>query len=342
VFKVQDEIAAAVVAALKVQLLPQQTLSNRPHSANPEAYDQYLIGRQFSNRDNEGDWRHAIAAFQRSIALDPGYAPAYASLAATQGSLADVKGDSAGMETAMRNATTAIRLAPTLPDGYVSRGVARMSANHDWAGAEKDLDKALALDAGDSNVQVAHARLMIGTGRLDDAIAAARKGVQLDPLSSRAWSDLGRYLNAARRFSEARDAMGRALEMSPESSYALFHRGETALLEGQFAEALSWFGKAESGYGLAGVSMAQHSLARASQSNEALDAEIKQFAESSAYQIAEAYAWRGEKDAAFQWLDRAVEQRDGGLSFIRCDPLIDNLRSDPRYGALLRRLGLPA
>ena len=342
VFKVQDEIAAAVVAALQVQLLPQQTLAKRPHSANPESYDQYLIGRQFSNRDNESDWRHAIAAFKRSIALDPNYAPAYASLGATQGSLADVMGDVAGMETAMRSSSTAIRLAPSLPDGYVSRGVARMSANHDWAGAQKDLDRALELDPGDSNVQVAHARLMMGIGRLEDAIAAARRGVQLDPLSSRAWSDLGRYLNAAGSYSEARDAMDRALEMSPESSYALFHRGETALLEKKFTEALVWFGKADNGYGLAGISMAQHSLARDSQSDQSLDNEIKQFAQSSAYQIAEAYAWRGEKDSAFQWLDRAVAQRDGGLSFIRCDPLIKNLRSDPRYGALLRRLGLPA
>ena len=342
VFKVQDEIAAAVVAALKVQLLPEQSLSRRPRSANAEAYDQYLIGRQFSARGSEADWRRAIAAFNRSIELDPGYAPAYAELAAVQGALADALGDIAGIEASLRNADTAIRLAPTLPDGYVSRGIARMSANHDWAGAEEDIDKALALDAGDSTVQVARARLMVGTGRLAEAIASARKGVQLDPLSSRAWSDLGRYLNAAHAFADAREAMDRALEMSPDSNYALFHFGETALLEGRFQDALAPFGKAGNGYGLAGIAMAQHSLGHARESRQALDALIAQFAQNAAYQVAEAYAWRGEKDDAFLWLDRAVAQRDGGLSFIKCDPLIANLRNDPRYGALLRRLGLPA
>jgi serine/threonine-protein kinase len=246
------------------------------------------------------------------------------------------------MEESLRSADTAIRLAPTLPDGYVSRAISRMSSNHDWRGAEADVNRALALDAGDSTVQVARARLMIGLGRLPEAIAAARKGVQLDPLSARAWTDLGRYLNAAHRFPEARDAIDRAVEMSPESNYALFHLGETALLEGNFQAALAPFGKAGSGYGLAGVAMAQHSLGNAAESKRVLDAEIAQFAQNAAYQIAEAYAWRGEKDAAFAWLDRAVVQRDGGLSFFKCDPLIENLRSDPRYEALLRRLGLPA
>lgn len=342
VFKVQDEIAAAVVAALKVQLLPAQSFADRPRSANTEAYDQYLIGRQFATQGNEENWRRAMAAYQRAIALDPGFAAAYAELASTQGVLADALGDTAGMQLSLRTADKAIQLAPTLPDGYVKRAVDRMSFNHDWSGAEADVNKALALDAGDSTVQVARARLMIGLGRLPDAIAAASKGVQLDPLSPRAWTDLGRYLNAAHRFPEARDAIDRALEMSPESNYALFHRGETALLEGHFQEALAQFDKAGSGYGLAGAAMAQHSLGHAAESKRTLDAEIAQFAQNAAYQIAEAYAWRGEKDAAFAWLDRAVAQRDGGLSFMKCDPLLANLHGDPRYRALLQRLGLPA
>ena len=342
VFKVQDEIAAAVVDALKVQLLPTQSLATRPRSANPEAYDQFLIGRQFSTRGTEPDWRRAIAAFQKAIALDPAYAPAYAELASAQGVLADAKGDAAGMQASLHSADTAIGLAPALPDGYVARAIDRMTFDHDWHGAESDINKALALDAGDATVQFAQARLMVSLGRLPEAIAAARRSTQLDPLSPRAWADLGRYLNANHQLKQARDATHRALEISPESSYALFHLGETALLEGKPQDALTAFEKSlASGYGLPGVAMARHSLGQDKESLDAMTQQIARFAQSGAYQIAEAYAWRGEKDEAFAWLDRAYAQRDGGLAFIKCDPLLANLVGDPRFGTLLQKLGLP-
>lgn len=342
VFKVQDEIAAAVVDALKVQLLPTQSLAARPHSANPEAYDQFLIGRQFNTRGTEPDWHRAIAAFEKAIALDPGYAPAYAELASAQGVLADAKGDAAGMQASLHNADAAVRLAPALPDGYVARAIGRMIFNHDWRGAESDIDKALALDAGDATVQFARARLMVSLGRLPEAIAAARRSTQLDPLSPRAWADLGRYLNADHQLQSGREAIQRALEISPGSRYASFHLGETALLEGKPQEALRAFaGSIDSGYGLAGIAMARHSLGQDRDSLDALRQQIAKFAQGGAYQIAEAYAWRGEKDEAFHWLDRAYAQRDGGLAFIKCDPLMANLQGDPRYGALLKKLGLP-
>ena len=342
VFKVQDEIAAAVVDALKVQLLPTQSLATRPHSANPDAYDQFLIGRQFNTRGTEPDWHRAIAAFGKAITLDPGYAPAYAELASAQGVLADAKGDTAGMQASLRSADIAIRLAPALPDGYVARAIDRMTFNHDWRGAEADIDKALALDAGDATVQFAQARLMVSLGRLPEAIAAARKSTQLDPLSPRAWADLGRYLNADHQLQAGREAIQRALEISPESKYASFHLGETALLEDKPQDALRAFaGSIDSGYGLAGIAMARHSLGQDKESLEAMRQQIARFAQSGAYQIAEAYAWRGEKDEAFHWLDRAYAQRDGGLAFIKCDPLMANLPGDPRCGALLKKLGLP-
>mgnify|MGYP003296184573 CR=1 FL=1 len=117
VFKVQDEIAAAVVDALKVKLLPKQSFANRPRSRNTEAYDQYLIGNQFNLRANLENWQRASAAYRRAIALDPGFAPAYAALAGSLGGLADAQGDAAGMALSLQNAETAIRLAPDLPDG---------------------------------------------------------------------------------------------------------------------------------------------------------------------------------------------------------------------------------
>jgi TolB-like protein/thioredoxin-like negative regulator of GroEL len=341
VFKVQDEIAAAVIAALKVKLLPAQSFANRPRSQNPEAYDQFLIGNQFNDRSNQQGWQRASAAYRRSIALDPDFAPAYAALAGSLGALADVHGDPAGMMLSEKYSEKTIQLAPNIPDGYVSRSYVRMAYRRDWHGAEADLDKALALAPNDGAVQLAHARMLIVLNRLPEAIAAARKSTELDPLWPPAFADLGRYLNADHQFTAARQALNRALEISPESSYALYHLGETALLEGKFKEALDSFRKAEAGYGLAGIAMAQHSLGNEKESLQALDEEIARYGNGAGFQIAEAFAWRGEKDRAFEWLDRAHARNDGGLAFIKSDPLLANLYDDPRFKAIVAMLGLP-
>ena len=116
----------------------------------------------------------------------------------------------------------------------------------------------------------------------------------------------------------------------------------TDLLQGRAAESVAYFRKAAGGYGVAGVAMAEHTLGHTRESQQALDAEVAEFSQGSAYQIAEAYAWRGESDKAFAWLDRAYAQKDGGLTFIKMDPLLASIAHDPRFGALLAKLGLSA
>ena len=340
VFKVQDEIAAAVVDALKVQLLPHQALSNAHRSSNPEAYNQYLLGVEFARRMSPDNWRRAIAAQQRAIALDPGYAPAYAAIANAEGWLADSQGDSALATQALAHVDKAIKLDPGLVDGYVVRGISRLAARGDWVGAKADFEKALSLNPNNSQVQNGYSRVLIALGRLPEAIVAERKAVALDPISGDASAQLGRLLNATGDTASARKALERAIELTPESAYAHFHLGETDLLEGKPKDALPHFALADN-YGAGGRAMAEHSLGHAAASQQALDEQIAKYSKGSAYQIAEVYAWRGEKDKAFEWLDRAVAQHDGGLSFFKSDPLIASLRSDPRYAAVLRTLKLP-
>ena len=340
IFKVQDEIANAVVSALKVQLLPDQTMTNTHRSSNAEAYNQFLLGNEFYARMNPENWRRAIDAYQQAITLDGHYAAAYAALASSEGRLADNLGDAALSEQALATADKAISLAPELADGYVSRGTMWLAYRRDWGRAQADFDKALALNAGDSNVQLGRARLLIALGRLPEAIAALRKAVELDPLAGDSWAQLGRMLNASGQLPLARQALSRALEITPESDFAHFHLGETDLLEGKPQDALALYQHAGN-YGPAGVAMAEYSLGHAKESQQALDEQIAKYAQGSAYQVAEIYAWRGEKDKAFEWLDRAYAQHDGGLSFIKNDPLIAKLRGDPRYAAMLKKLGLP-
>ncbi len=340
VFKVQDEIAAAVVAALKVQLLSGQAMSNAHRGVAPEAYNQFLLADGLQERGNEAGWRQGIVAFEQAIALDPGYAAAYAGLAWSKGGLADRLGDEALLEAALAAASKAITLAPEQTDGYLARGTYRMSFM-DWAGAQSDFEKALSLNPGESAVQAGYGRVMLALGRTPASLVATRKASELDPLATGPWIQLGRLLNASGQLPAAREALERAVQVNPSSDVARFHLGVNHLLARDARGALAIFAKHDDPYSLAGIAMAEHALRHGNESQQALGRLISESTAGAGYQIAEVHAWRGDKDQAFAWLDRAVAHKDGGLRFLKMDPLLAPLRSDPRYAALLQKVGLP-
>ncbi len=341
IFKVQDEIAAAVVDVLKAKLAPEQAVAAY-RSSNAEAYNQYLLGKRFHSRGNIDGWRRAIDSFHKAIALDPDYAAAYASLALSEYVLADLTGDRAGQRQAMADAERAITLAPQEANGYASRGVLRMNVSRDWNGAEADLEKALALDPASDKVQGNYATLLERLGRLPEAIAVGRKATEIDPLSAIAWSNLGLYLTFHKDYPAADEALRRCLEINPESSFGGHHLAILRLLEGNAAAALATARKIGiEGFRLTDVAMAEHSLGHAEESQQALDDLIAKHALDGAYQVAEALAWRGEKDRAFEWLERAYQQRDGGLSEVKVDLLLGRLHDDSRFKKLLKKMNLP-
>jgi tetratricopeptide (TPR) repeat protein len=190
-------------------------------------------------------------------------------------------------------------------------------------------------------VQRRYGGLLATLGRLPEAIAVTQKAIELDPLSSPAWSTLGLYLIRNRQYAAAHEALRRALEIQPESLYALNDLGTLELVEGEAAQALATFRQVgDAGFRLTGIAMAEHSLEHAKESQQALDSLIANDAQDAAYQIAEVYAWRGEKDQAFAWLQRAYRQRDGALSDIKFDVLLAAVRSDARFGEMLRKMQL--
>ena len=145
-----------------------------------------------------------------------------------------------------------------------------------------------------------------------------------------------------RSYAAADAALRRAIELEPTSVYALGSLGTLRLVQGNAQEALEVFRKIDQeGLPQTGIAMAEHSLSNSKASQQALDEVIAKYAQGWAYQIAQAYAWRGEKDKAFEWLDRAYKQQDGGLSGIKGDPLLKSLHADPRFNALVRKLKLP-
>ena len=341
VFKVQDDIAAAVVAALKLKLAPSQKLAQQ--TSSPEAYSEYLLGNQFANRFNQEGFRLAVEAYTKATQLDPRYARAYAGLATAEFILADDDGDAAGAARAEVAADKAIEFAPEDAAGYRARSFLRTLHLWDWVGARADAEKALALGPGEAANYVQLGMVLVVIGSVPEATTALSKAVELDPLSTTGWTLLARAQMYARNFSGARESARRALEISPDSTRGLGYLGYAQLLEGRAAEALTTFRKISDGRWLmmSGVAMAEHTLGHEKESQAALDELQAQFASSAAYQIAQVHAWRGEKDLAFEWLDRAYSQRDAGLTLLTHDPMLDSLRGDPRFAALLRKLQLP-
>jgi TolB-like protein/Tfp pilus assembly protein PilF len=341
VFDVQDQIAGAVVAQLRLKLAPARGSAGM-RSSNIEAYNQYLLGHESFNRGNAAGYQRAVDAYRRAVALDPGYLAAYCELAVAEYFVADPMADAAGYRRAQAAADKAVELGPEDGRSYAARAFIRTNIGWDWPGALADFTKALELDPSDAWIQYRTGSLLATLGRFPEAVAAARKAIELDPLSSGPRMMLARYLAVIGDMPGAFESIQRALEISPDSIWALEGLGELQMLTGKPTEALATFQKSDiEAFRLLGTVVAEHTLNKPKESQLALDALIAKHAGDSAYQIADAYAWRGERDKAFEWLDRSFAQRDNGLLIIKWDGLITSLRDDPRYAALLRKMHLP-
>jgi len=347
VYAVQDEIAKSVAAALKVKLLNAPEVDVAKHrTSKPEAYTQFLKARYLQSQRTPETAADVVDAFQKAIDIDPDFAPAYAHLSRARSWAADYA-ESATEATeeqqkALIAADKAISLDPGLADGYWARGNLRANMAWDWLGAEQDLKQALLLSPGNGQILQAYGSLLASLGRLPEAIAMTRKAAEIEPMQYSIWQALGYYLDGAGQLAEAAEAQNRALALKPKFPFVHFRLGVLALQQGQPKLAQQAFDR--SGYEplqLLGTALAEHERRHGPQSEVALNALIKSYGFNAAYQIAQAYAWRGQPDQAFEWLDRAYVQRDGGLAELKYDPLLRRLRSDPRYRALLNRMGLP-
>jgi TolB-like protein/tetratricopeptide (TPR) repeat protein len=347
VFIVQDEIARAVVTALRVKLQPGKgLLASEYRTAVPEAYNQYLLGRRFVDRGSPESLRSAELAFNRAVALDPSYAPAWAELSfaifvaelASTYDAANVL--AASSRKALEAADKAIQLAPSLAEAWAARGYLRTVLNLDWQGAHTDLERALALGPGDAKIRAHSAMLRAALGRMPEAAADASRATELDPLSARCWWWLGNIQLRSGRLDLAERAMKRSLEISPEFSRAARDLGFVYLLQGRPEAALVSFERStDEIMRLTGRVVAWHDLGRATDSAEALRAMVDRFG--APYPIAQVYAWAGNLDQAFFWLGRAYDIKDSGLIYLEGDPLLSKLHQDPRWAALLKRLNLP-
>jgi tetratricopeptide (TPR) repeat protein len=288
-----------------------------------------------------------VTAFRAATTMDLHYAAAYADLALAQFWLTDdtysgVAADVAGYESALAAAEKAVSLAPGLAAGYSARGFLRAVYKFDFASAQEDLNKAVALSPGDATVLHRSAVLLGVLGELPAAIAREQQALVLDPLSEEICRRLGFFLAANRQLAQARPLFEKALAIAPNSAHARYNLGELYLLENQPAQALAAFRQTGIGvYSLSGQAKAEYSLGHVDVSRRALDSLIANYGKASPWQIAEVYAWRGEKGAAFEWAERGYEQRDDGITWMKIDINFRDLRDDPRYKALLKKMNLP-
>ena len=204
------------------------------------------------------------------------------------------------------------------------------------------MQRALELEPGNAKV-VRRAATLAGTlGRFDEAIRLDRRAVELDPLNVPAHNSLGLHALYAGRLDEAEAAFRKALELDPEFPGARMFVGQVHLLRSNPQAALLEMEKeSEPFWRRFGLALAYHALGRRQEADEALRTLLEKDGEGAALQIAEVHAFRGEKDEAFAWLERAYAQRDPGLTEMKGDPLLRSLEDDPRYAAFMKKMRLP-
>jgi len=360
VFAVQTELAQTIVGQLRGQLTDgaadpaakaaiqaQVQAAEKGGTKNVEAHQHYLQGRFYTNRHSEKSAGEALVEYQRAVELDPAFALAWAGLAQTHVWYCNFStemgraGFDAHLARARETAARALALEPNLPEALRARADIQLNFDFDWKGAGETLRTALALAPADPSLLTDAGTLAIAKGDAAGGIALYREAVALDPVNPLARSFFAFNLALTGQFAEARTEYPRLVELSPAAPWAHAGLGISFLLQGKFEEAaVAAQDDAAEWARLLVVAMARWSQKRIPEADAALARLIESSADTAAYQIAEVYAYRGEKNRAFEWLERARRQRDPGLGTLRSDPFLANLQADPRWIAFVRTMGL--
>lgn len=340
VFIIQDDIALSVAAALQVTLLERRGLW--PQTQSLEAYNEYLLGRHFYRNPTKGNLEKALGHYEKAVELDPEYATAWTALGATLALQASI--GYASVADNYPKAVAAVERALTLDDqlayGYSVLGWIRMSFDWDWTGAEAALTKAMSLEAGRGLLEAA--QLALALGRYDRALALARRAADLDALNASTQMNLALAAFYAGHLEESVKLFTRVIQLSPERANAHALLAQVYLLQSHPEMALAELEKEKHHFfRLSGQAMAYHALGREKESLDALAKFSNDFWEGGAFQMAQIHAFRGEADKAFEWLEIAYGQRDGGLFLTKADPFLKRLKTDPRYDAFLKRMRYP-
>lgn len=345
IFAVQDEIASAVAVALKVKLLGEEVdYATVGGTQNAKAFQAYLQGVHHHNKGSDkAALERAVAAFEEAIRLDPGFAKAHAGLAFVWDQLATnsfVQFEE-GTSHVDAAASRAIELAPDLADGYLVLGRMLLHYRLDQQGARKAINKAFSLSPDNSEVLIEYARISSYFGDIAASVAAARKALEIDPVSMFAHHFLGHVLYFGRRYDEAIPVFRHILELDPLYPRPRYTMGMCMFMQGDVESALAEVSKETlSWMNYSGSAILLHRLGRIREAEEFCKLLIKEDDEEYAiYQQGQVYAQWGELDRSIKCLNRARELGDPGLSQLLVDPLLDPVRESPGFNELLESIG---
>ena len=345
VLTVQEQVARAVAREIQLRLTAQREAElARSRPVNPEAFDAYLQGHYFFQRNTDKDTDMAARYYERATRLDPSYALAWVGLSrarhwqALQGLIPSEEGQRLAREALER----AFSLNPNLAAAHAEVVRHKLYADFDLAGADAAAKRLIALEPG----APASLRMAASTprllGRFDEALQLDRRAVDLDPLNAESWESLAETEFYAGQLDEAAADAKKALELSPDVWPGYFLLSKIYLAHGRPEDALGQIERVRYDFQRAFLyAITYYAIGRHKESDTALRELTAKDRARPSYLIATVYAFANRPDQAFEWLDRAYAERDGDVMGTKIDPLLKSLHNDPRYAAFLKKLHLP-
>jgi serine/threonine protein kinase/Tfp pilus assembly protein PilF len=354
IFAVQDDIARSVVKELRTTLLGEEADSEASGKArtevadavkgrgiDPEAHRLYLQARHLLSRMAPDETAKAIEYLDAALKRDPSHALAWAMLghAHQQSAGNGWSPPEEGFARARAAVERALLIEPELAEGHALMGRILLSHDWDWRGAERSHRRALELEPWNPFVLRSAGLLAYCQGRFEEAADIFSRAIEQDPLSNLAYHNLGLANHSAGRFEAAEAAYRRSLDLAPGTAVTTSMLAFLLLEEGRAPEALASVSQeTDESNRLHATAIITHALGQERESEDALAQLIRKHGSTMAAQIAEVFAQRGEADRAFEWLERAYEERDSGLSEMKGSPRLRPLHGDPRWGAFMKKM----
>ena len=350
----QNEVARAIAQQVQAKLTPEENARlSSAREVDPGAYELVIKGRYFWVRRTEDSIHRALAHFQQAVKQDPGYAAAYSGLADCYSSLGfsfDV-GSQLPAEVqpkAKAAAMKALELDDSLADAHTSLAYVKLNFDWDWPGAEVEFKRSLHLNPGYANGHHWHAHLLLSSGRLSEALAESKRALELDVLSPIMNVHLGWHYLYARQYDRALDQLTKTLELDPNYGLAHWYRGLAYQQKGMYTEALRELTKTRNLLKHSPIVEADighlHAVSGSKTEAESVIAWLKKESARrhvNPFAIALIYVGLGRNDQGFEWLDTAFRERSDMLVYLRVDPRLDSIRSDPRFARLAGQVGVP-
>ena len=340
VFAIQDEISGAVVAALKVTLLGEAPHVNQISS---EAYALFLQAQHISNQLRGDLYQTALNLYQQVLAIEPGYAPAWVGISRNYRNMAvDGQLDEAeGMRMAAEAVNMALQLDPGLAEAHARLGLIYLNHEKSLLEAAKHFRIAMELNPNDPAALQGVADFAASLGKFDISIKLGEAAVLRDPVDAVLRIHLGDYYRCAKRFDDALETFRKAIALNPEISAGHYKLGTVLLATNAPDAALAEFLlDSDKEYLLKGRALSYHALNRTEEFDSAFKELRDRYGEQWPSEIAHVYAWTGDHDAAFEWLDKAVAINEGGIGLSRQELWLNPLHNDPRWQAYLEKIGV--